>query len=156
MAHWIKVAGTAEHAYTQDRWNERRAGWRGGEVQGSLFPRRPRIERGDRLVVYAAGSAAAYGEGRIFAIEEVVSDEPEPSGHDRWGWRLETRLVCCVSELSEAPALREIGVSAKSLRQHSHIRLSERQGRAAEGLMRRYGVGVGPGSIADRAASSES
>jgi hypothetical protein len=128
---WVKVAGTGESAFTQERWDERRARLRAEGSAPSLFPKRPRIRRGDRLVVYASGSAALYGEARFVAIEEVVSDEPEPSGHERWRWRLETRLVAAVEELAMAPALREIGVSPKSLRQHSHIRLAEEQGAGA-------------------------
>ena len=131
MAWWVKVAGTGESAYTQERWDERRARLRADGSGPSLFPKRPRIERGDRLVVYASASAAQYGEGRFLAVEEVLSDEPEPSGHGRWRWRLQTRLIAAVDELSHAPALREIGVSAKSLRQHSHIRLTEAQGAEA-------------------------
>jgi hypothetical protein len=131
MAWWVKVAGTGESPYTQERWDERRARLRTQGRGPSLFPKRPRIERGDRLVVYASGSAALYGEGRFIAVEEVLSDEPEPSGHDRWRWRLQTRLVAAVEELGHAPALREIGVSPKSLRQHSHIRLTDERGVAA-------------------------
>jgi hypothetical protein len=134
---WVKVAGTGEAGYTQERWDERRARLRTDGSGVSLFPRRPRIERGDRLVLYASGSAAVYGEGRFVAIEEVISDEPEPSGHERWRWRLDTRLVAAVDELAVAPALREIGVSPKSLRQHSHIRISDEQGHAALRLLER-------------------
>ena len=132
MAWWIKVAGTGESAYTQERWDRRRAAGGGP----SLFPKRPRIQRGDHLVVYASGSASLYGEGRFIAIEEVLSDEPEPSGHDRWRWLLQTRLVAAVDELGMAPALRDIGVSPKSLRQHSHIRLTHEQGMRALELLR--------------------
>src|SRR3954453_24106058 len=95
MAWWVKVAGTGEAPYTQERWDERRPRTR----NRSLFPKRPRIERGDRLVVYASGSAALYGESRFIAIEEVLSDEPEPSGHERWRWQLETRLVIAVPQI---------------------------------------------------------
>jgi hypothetical protein len=128
MAWWVKVAGTGEAAYTQERWDDRRARLAADGTGPSLFPKRPRIERGDRLVVYASGSAALYGEGRFVAVEEVLSHEPEPSGHERWRWRLDTRLVAAVEQLASAPALREIGVSPKSLRQHSHIRLTDEQG----------------------------
>jgi hypothetical protein len=127
MSWWLKVAGTGRMAYSQERWDERRAAGGGP----SLFPKRPQIARGDRLVVYASGSAALYGEGRFVAVEEVLSDEPEPSGHERWRWRLHTRLIAAVDLISHAPALREIGVSPKSLRQHSHIRLTDQQGEAA-------------------------
>jgi hypothetical protein len=132
MPWWIKVAGTGETAYTQERWDRRRAD--GGGT--SLFAKRPRIARGDRLVVYAAGSAALYGEGRFIGVEEVLSDEPEPSGHERWRWRLHTRVIAAVELISHAPALREIGVSPKSLRQHSHIKLTDEQGRHALELLR--------------------
>src|SRR4051794_26981027 len=49
VAWWIKVAGTGESAYTQERWDERRAAMRAGDPGRSLFPKRPRIARGDRL-----------------------------------------------------------------------------------------------------------
>ena len=136
MNWWVKVAGTGQAAYTQERWDERRRRMTGGATGSSLFPKRPRIEQGDRLVVYASGSASEYGEGRFVAIEEVVSHEPEPSGNDRWRWRLDTRLLAAVDEIAAAPALREIGVSPKSLRQHSHIRLTEAQGVHALELLR--------------------
>jgi hypothetical protein len=137
MAWWVKVAGTGEYPYTQERWDERRRRIITDGTAPSLFPKRPRIRRRDRLVVYASGSAAEYGEARFVAIEEVVSDEPEPSGHERWRWRLHTRLLDAVDEIARAPALREIGVSPKSLRQHSHIRLTDQQGQAALELVRR-------------------
>jgi hypothetical protein len=136
---WIKVAGTGEHAYTQQRWDERRARMLAAGHGDSLFPRRPRIRQGDRLVIYASGSAAEYGEARIIAIEEVLSPEPEPSGHNRWKWKLETRLLNAVDDIARAPALIEIGVSPKSLRQHSHISLSPKQGHRAQELIAGYG-----------------
>ena len=89
-------------------------------------------------MLYAAGSAAAFGAGRLFAIEEVLSEEPEPSGHERWPWRLHTRMLISVPLLSHCPTLDEIGVVARSLGRHSHIRLPDAQGRRAEELMRRY------------------
>ena len=131
MAWWIKVAGTGENAYTQERWDERRARMHSEGEGLSMFPKRPRVRRGDRFVVYASGSAAHYGEARFVGIEEVLSDEPEPSGHDRWRWQMRTRLLVAVDEIGRAPALREIGVSQKSLRQHSHIRLTDGQGLTA-------------------------
>jgi hypothetical protein len=135
MPWWIKVAGSGESAYTQERWDERRKRMRTEGSGPSLFPRRPRIRRGDWLVIYASGSAAAYGEARFIAVEEVLSEEPEPSGHERWPWRLETRLVRAVDSIAASPALREIRVSPKSLRQHSHIRLTDEQGMQALQLL---------------------
>jgi hypothetical protein len=129
VSWWLAVAGTAERPYTE---SDRRT-----RPQRHRFPRRPRIARGDMLVVYASGSAKEYGERRVFAVEEVVSDEPEPSGHERWRWQVRTRRRVSVP-LPEAPTLWELGVSSRSIGRHSHIRLSDEQGRRAEEL---FGVG---------------
>jgi hypothetical protein len=127
MTWWLAIAGTGERPYTEaDRRRRPRR---------HRFPRRPRIGRGDRLVVYAAGSAREYGEGRVFALEEVVSEEPEPSGHERWRWEVRTRPLLAVRSLAVAPTLRDIGVSTRSVGRHSHLRLTESQGRRAEELL---------------------
>jgi hypothetical protein len=138
VAWWIKVAGTGAEPFDEDDWRPGRERFARKHGPGSYFPRRPSIRRRDRLVVYAAGSAARFGDGRLFAIEEVLSDEPEPSGHPRWPWRLATREVVAVPLLRLAPSLREIGVIPRSLSQHSHIRLRDEQGERVEALMRRY------------------
>jgi hypothetical protein len=127
---WIKVAGSSQRPFTRDAWEPL--------SERSLFPRRPSIRGGDRLVVYAAGSGAVYGEGRIFAVQEVLSDEPEPSGHERWKWQHRVRTLDAVPLLSHAPTLWQIGVAARSLSQHSHISLTEEQGETAHELIRRY------------------
>lgn len=123
MTWWLLVAGTGERPYTEaDRL---------GRPERHRFPRRPRIAAGDRLVVYAAGSAREYGDGRVFALEECVSDEPYPSGHERWTWEIATRRSLSLP-LAFAPSLLDIGVSTRSIGRHSHIRLTERQAELAE------------------------
>jgi hypothetical protein len=136
MAWWIRVMGTGRHAYTQERWDERRARVAREGSGLAMFAKRPTVKRGDRMVAYAAGSAAEYGEGRFIAVEEVLSEEPEPSGHERWRWQMRTRPLLAIEDISYAPALRDIEVSPKSLRQHSHIRLTEEQGLRAMELLR--------------------
>jgi hypothetical protein len=136
LRYWIKCAGTSEHPFDTDDWRPRRRAWQDEHGPISAFPRRPRIERGDRLVGYAVGSARAFGSGRIFLVEEVVSDEPEPGGHPRWPWVVQVRELAAVARLSLAPELREIGVSPRSLSQHSHIGLSPQAGRLADRLIR--------------------
>lgn len=119
MSWWLLLAGTGERPYTEADRRRR--------PERHRFPRRPRIERGDMLVIYAAGSAREYGESRVFAVEECVSDEPHLSGHERWRWEIETRRLTSVP-LPVAPTLRDIGVSTRSIGRHSHIRLTEAQG----------------------------
>lgn len=136
MRYWIKCSGTAERPLDVDDWRPRKRAWERERGPVSAFPRRPRIERGDRLVNYAVGSARAFGAGRIYLVEEVVSDEPEPGGHERWPWVVEVREVVSVPRLSLAPELRDIGVSPRSLSQHSHIGLPAEAGRLAERLIR--------------------
>jgi hypothetical protein len=120
---WLCLAGTGDRPY--------READRVARPHRHRFPRRPRIARGDLLAIYASGSAREYGEGRVFAIEEAVSDEPEPTGHERWRWEVRTRRIVSVP-LPVAPTLRDLAVSTRSIGRHSHIRLTERQGELAE------------------------
>ena len=64
MRYWLKVSGTREDPFDAD-WQARDNGVR------SFFKRRPIISQGDRLVLYAAGSPARFGAGRIYAVVEV-------------------------------------------------------------------------------------
>lgn len=122
MSWWLCVAGTAERPYTEaDRLRR---------PERHRFSRRPRIAAGDQLVIYAAGSAREYGQGRVFALEECVSEEPRPSGHERWKWEIGTRRLLSVP-LALAPTLLDVGVSTRSIGRHSHIRLTEGQGERA-------------------------
>lgn len=123
MSWWLLLAGTGERPYTEADRLARPARHR--------FPRCPRIAAGDQLVIYAAGSAREYGHGRIFALEQCVSEEPEPSGHERWRWEIRTRRQVSVP-LPQAPTLLDIGVSTRSIGRHSHIRLTDAQGERAE------------------------
>ncbi len=136
MRYWIKCSGTAEQPFDSDDWRPRKRAWQREQGPISAFSRRPRIAGGDRLVNYAVGSARAFGAVRIYLVEEVVSDEPEPGGHARWPWVVEVRGMVSVPRLSIAPELREIGVSPRSLSRHSHIGLPTEAGRLAERLIR--------------------
>jgi hypothetical protein len=102
-----------------------------------MFPRRPNVKAGDRFVSYAAGSHAVFGEGRIYLVEEVVSDGPESSPHERWNWMVRTRRLIAGPTLDRCPRITEIDVERGSLRRHSRIRLTDEQGRRAEDLVAR-------------------
>ena len=136
MQHWIKVTGTGENPFDTDDWRPRRDAWRREQGPISAFPRRPRIERGDRLVNYAAGSAREFGSARIYLVEEVVSEEPEPTGRNsRWPWVVRVEELVSVPLLSWAPTIEDIGVAPRSLSQQSHIRITAEQGELAHRLI---------------------
>jgi hypothetical protein len=87
----------------------------------SGFPRRPRMQAGDRLVLYASGWKC------IFGIAEVVSAPAIDAGAPaRWPWSVAVELLVVVPVLSNAPPVEAIGVAPRSMSQQSHIRLESR------------------------------
>ena len=134
MRYWLKLNGTGNRPYTTGDWAARRAPWIREHGQVSMFPRVPRIVAGDRLVEYAVGSHHEFGEGRIFAVSEVLSD-PEPSPHERWPVQVRTHTLIAGPGLGFCPTIADIGVMRRSLGRHSHIRLTQAQGERAEALI---------------------
>jgi hypothetical protein len=93
------------------------------------FPRRPRMEPGDRLVYYAAGWRC------VFAVVEVVSEPAQTGSSARWPWSVAVEPLLVVPRLENAPPVEAIGVAARSMSQQSHIRLSEEHyARAVEAI----------------------
>ena len=74
MAYWLKITGTLESPFLDGDWAARRSAWLREYGSVSMFPRWPRMADGDVLIDYAAGSHKRFGESRIYAVEEVVSD----------------------------------------------------------------------------------
>ena len=124
MSHWLKALGHARGPLPA-RWLE----------DGSLrslrrtgFPRRPRIEVGDRLVYYASVWR------RVFAIVEAVA-EPEQVEHPRWPWIVRVEPLLVLPDLDVAPPVEAIGIAPRSMSQQSHIRLTvDQYERAVEAL----------------------
>jgi hypothetical protein len=82
------------------------------------FPRRPRMQAGDRLVLYASGWRC------IFGIAEVASEPAvDATAPARWPWSVAVELLVVVPVLSNAPPVEAIGVAPRSMSQQSHIRL---------------------------------
>ena len=82
------------------------------------------VNKGDRLVFYAAGWE------RFFGVAIVISDAPyeliEP-GEERWPWVLDVEVPLVVPRLELAPHISAISVANTSVRQQSHIRLTDGQ-----------------------------
>ncbi len=117
---FLKAHGTAE-APLADHWLE--AGSALVREGRTAFPRRPRMGPGDRLILYASGWR------RIFGIAEVLSEPRRvgsPANPARWPWSVEAELLVIVPVLSNAPPVEAIGVAARSMSQHSHIRVEQR------------------------------
>ena len=115
MSHWLKALGHAGGPLP-DAWLE--DGGAARRLARTGFPRRPRIEPGDRLVYYASVWR------RVFAVVEAVGDPTDvdpPS--ERWPWTVATEPLLVVPRLANAPPVEAIGVPARSMSQQSHIRL---------------------------------
>jgi hypothetical protein len=93
------------------------------------FPRRPRMEPGDRLIYYASVWRV------VFAAVEVV-EAPALTGvpgTDRWPWSVVVEPLLAIPLLDHAPPVEAMGVPARSMSQQSHIRItSEHYARAVE------------------------
>src|SRR5215218_7376494 len=111
--HWLKAIGHARGPLAETWFEERPE-----LLRRTGFPRRPRIEPGDRLVYYASVWR------RVFAIVEAVG-EPETREHPRWPWTIAVEPLLVVPVLDAAP----------SMSQHSHIRIRpEHYERAVQAL----------------------
>jgi hypothetical protein len=109
--YWLKAVGHARGPLPE-RWLDERPEL----LRRTGFPRRPRIEPGDRLVLYASVWR------RVFAICEATG-EPERREHPRWPWVVPIEALLVVPALDAAPPVEAIGVAARSMSQQSHIRL---------------------------------
>jgi hypothetical protein len=124
--HWLKALGHARGPLPA-RWLE---DGRATGLTRTGFPRRPRIEAGDRLVYYASVWR------RVFAVVEVV-EEPsnEHSTAQRWPWTVEVEPLLLIARLDDAPPVEAVGIPARSMSQQSHIRLTpEQYARAVEAI----------------------
>lgn len=119
--HFLKTVGTAR-SRPPERWLEE--GWdrvlrRGG------FPRRPRVDTGDRLVLYAAGWQ------RLFGVVEVtgppVEGHPDSADAARWPWSVPVEPLLVVPVLDAAPPVQACGVTPRSMSQQSHVRITPEQ-----------------------------
>jgi hypothetical protein len=112
--HWLKAIGHAKGPLPGAWLEEGRL----ASLRRTGFPRRPRMEEGDRLVYYASVWR------RVFAIVEVVAAPEQTRPGTRWPWTVEVEPLLVIPVLEHAPPVEAIGVPARSMSQQSHIRLS--------------------------------
>jgi hypothetical protein len=124
VQHWLKAIGHARGPLA-DAWVEERA----GSLTRTGFPRRPRMEPGDRLVYYASVWRV------VFAVVEVTDEPALTRPGTRWPWTVDVEPLLAIPRLDRAPPVEAIGVPARSMSQQSHIRLSpEHFTRAVEAI----------------------
>jgi hypothetical protein len=121
LAVFLKAHGTGASPLP-DRWLA--AGSSLVDPGRSAFPRRPRMGPGDRLLLYASGWRCVFGVAEV--LEQPSTDVPSPADPARWPWSVPVELLIVVAQLSNAPPVEAIGVSARSMSQQSHIRLEPR------------------------------
>ena len=124
--HFLKTLGRAGWSLP-DAWLE---GDGTARLRRTAFPRRPRMEPGDRLVYYAAGWKS------VIAVVEVVAP---PTDADplwpRWPWSVEVEPLLAVPLVSNAPPVEAVGIPPRSMSQQSHVRLTpEQYARAVEAI----------------------
>ena len=120
MQHWLKAIGHAKGPLADDWLAERPA-----SLERTGFPRRPRMEPGDRLVYYASVWRV------VFAVVEVTEEPALTRPGTRWPWTVGVEPLLLVPRLDHAPPVEAIGVPARSMSQQSHIRLSPEHFRRA-------------------------
>jgi hypothetical protein len=124
VQHWLKAIGHARGPLTDEWLAERPA-----SLERTGFPRRPRMEPGDRLVYYASVWRV------VFAVVEVTAEPELTRPGTRWPWTVEVEPLLLIPRLDGAPPVEAIGVPARSMSQQSHIRLSaEHFTRAVEAI----------------------
>jgi hypothetical protein len=118
--NWLKMIGATdnrlENEWLRDRYDLAKM------VRFPVNKRPTGVSGDDRLVLYAAGWE------RIYGIAVVQSDEArfEPrSDEERWPWVLDVVTPVAVPRLDTAPTREELGVASTSVRQQSHIHLSD-------------------------------
>ena len=82
-----------------------------GVLRRTGFPRRPRMEPGDRLIYYASVWRA------VFAAVEVVAEPEQTKPGTRWPWTVDVEPLIAIPLLDRAPPVEAIGVPARSMSQ---------------------------------------
>jgi hypothetical protein len=122
MNRWLKLLGTGDGSMDESvvPLVLRRIG----------FPRKPSVQVGDKIVLYA------LGHDRAFAIVEVFSPVTSGDGPHPWDrWRCDVRPVLW-TDYASAPSLDDLIVPdgrdlRASIRQQSHVRLRDAEYRLA-------------------------
>ena len=127
MRYWIKSLGSAEKQLP-DAWQEHR---NGVLTNAATFAKRPMVEKGDKVVYYAAGTKL------IFAVGHVTS-HPYESTIDAGGfnWRVDVVLDVKKAYVHDGASLDSLNIRPDNrvgnrIKRRSHVQLDEAEFAAA-------------------------
>lgn len=109
--------------------------WRTIDVltRAATFARRPSLRPGDQIAYYASGKGIVFATGVVTSHPYEVHEDGTESN---WPWRVNVQLERYVDFIHDGVALEDLSVAnrnlRKSVRQQSHIRLSEDEFSVAE------------------------
>jgi hypothetical protein len=128
MDYWLKAlgGGLREKLLRDDWMNERH----GLLLHAATFSRRPGIRTGDGIVYYAAGHRVFFAAGHALSLPYLDEDD-----ETRWPWRVNVKLRWTAEFVHDGIPIEHLNIDGRDLRdsikQHSHIRLSEDEYAAA-------------------------
>ncbi len=138
---WLKTLGLGM-LRAPDDWANRPHGPRKVKLdQAVMFPHRPSVMPGDRLVYYAAGWGVIFAEGE--AISVPYEDRSYVEAGRTWPWWVNVRLDHRREFIHDGVPLDAISVGRdlrRLMRRRSHIRLTRAEYDAA---VRVLGGGTG-------------
>lgn len=114
--------------------------WRDIEVltRHATFKRQSSLRPGDKVVYYASGKGLMFAEGDVTSGPYYLRQSGIESN---WPWRVDVEINSSVDFIPRGPSLDEASVEGRdlkrSIRQKSHIRLSEAEYQAAAEAIKR-------------------
>lgn len=131
---WLKALGLSGNP-VRDDWTNRLHGPQKATLDKKvMFPRKPSIKPGDRLVYYAVGKGVIFAEGEALSIPYEDQSFVGPDGRT-YPWWVDVRIDHSREFVRQGVPLGTISVSDRPLsllmRRRSHIRLTRAEYNAA-------------------------
>lgn len=131
---WLKALGLNGYPVVDDWANKLHGPQKATLDKKVMFPRKPHIKPGDRLVYYAVGKGVIFAEGEALSIpyedQPIVAQDGRP-----YPWWVDVRIDHRRTFVHQGIPLNTISVSDRQLsllmRRRSHIRLTRAEYNAA-------------------------
>ena len=133
MTYWLKALGMGA------RGEQMPDNWRNIDVltRHATFKRQSSFKPGDKVVYYASGKGLVFAEGDVTSGPYYAREDGVESN---WPWRVDVSIESSIDFIPRGVNLADAAVDGRdlrrSIRQKSHIRLSEAEYRAAVDAIR--------------------